>query len=146
VALPVVALLPGVAFGQGQDDYLVGLDKRLEIRVHILGEVASPGEYRVPDNTTVLELVSKAGGPTEFANAGDVSIKRERADGTGSHIVNVDIKAYLTEEDAAPPPVLRPGDVVTVPRNNMHRWRTAFTMIRDLSVVASAYFLYLRTK
>ena len=35
-----------------------------------LGEVQRPGEYASPMTTDVLELISKAGGPTEFAKHG----------------------------------------------------------------------------
>src|SRR5688572_8546323 len=50
------------------DKYILGAESRLEIVVHVLGEVERPGEYRVTDETDVLELISKAGGPTRFAN------------------------------------------------------------------------------
>ena len=54
-------------FLQQKDQYQIGLE-RLMITVHIFGEVRQPGEFLVPDNTNILELISKAGGPTEFSN------------------------------------------------------------------------------
>ena len=42
-------------------------------------------------------------------------------------------------------PTLQPGDVVVVPRNGFSKWKSVAGILRDLSVVASAYFLYLRT-
>jgi protein involved in polysaccharide export with SLBB domain len=147
----------GSASAQPNEDYVLGIDKRLEIKVHILGEVARPGEYRVSDDTNVLELISKAGGPTQFANVKSVLLKREpeltEYASSGSRrveapltrqIVKFDLDSYLQDEDAQPLPMLEPGDVVSIPRNSMHRWKTVFGMVRDLSVVASAYFLYLR--
>src|SRR6187455_903694 len=56
--------------------YLLPQEQGLEMMVHILGEVQKPGEYRVPDNTDLLELLAKAGGPTEFANLSWVKIRR----------------------------------------------------------------------
>ena len=41
-------------------------------------------------------------------------------------------------------PVLQPGDVVFVPKNSWHKWKDVSAVIRDVSVVASAYFLYVR--
>ncbi|MBZ0267140.1 SLBB domain-containing protein [bacterium] len=145
-------VLAGPAASQPTSDsgYLLGADKRLQIVVHILGEVEKPGEYLVPDDTDVLELISKAGGPTEFANLGSVSLKRRAGghsggtNGANGAVQKVDMNRFLKNEKAPNPPTLLPGDVVTVPRNRMHSWRTAFTMIRDVSVVVSTYLLYRR--
>ena len=76
---PLFAVLlhaPAGAQTRIDDTYLLGEEQRLEIVVHVLGEVERPGEYRVPDDTDVLEAVSKAGGPTEFAHLGNVSLRR----------------------------------------------------------------------
>lgn len=131
--------------------FVLDQDKRLQIVVHILGEVKSPGDYVVADDTDVLELLAKAGGPTEFANLGSVSLKRRssvaaagRAPDPAGRVVKVDLAKFLREEDEPDPPILQPGDVVTVSRNKMHSWRTAFTMVRDVSVVVSTYLLYRR--
>ena len=156
VTLPFVAflVLAGVATAQDDDSYILGVDNRLQMRVHILGEVTRPGEFMVSDDTNIVELLSKAGGPTEFANLGSVMLKR--ADSTPEYlkaddhedratVMKVNIDNYLKKESSDPLPVLNPGDVVTVPRNSMYKWNTAFGMARDLAVVASAYFLYYRT-
>ncbi|HMB71030.1 MAG TPA: SLBB domain-containing protein [bacterium] len=141
------------ASAQTRDDggYHLGQDKRLQIQVAILGEVKRPGDYLVSDDTDVLELLAKAGGPTEFANLGGVSVKRRSAAMSGDiavdpagGVIKVDLDEFLSDDDAPDPPILRPGDVVTVPRNRMHSWRTAFTMVRDVSVVVSTYLLYRR--
>jgi hypothetical protein len=42
-----------------KDQYQIGPDERLLITVHIWGEVRKPGEYLVPDDTDILELISK---------------------------------------------------------------------------------------
>jgi protein involved in polysaccharide export with SLBB domain len=125
--------------------------------VHVMGEVLRPGEYRVADDTDVLELVSKAGGPTEFANMSEVSLRRRDVMGVktasanpmaggGESVVKVDLKDFLKHKDEQAPPILSPGDVVTVPRNKMAKWRTAAGLIRDVSVVVTAYLLYLRVE
>ncbi len=130
-------------------DYILGEERRLEIVVHVLGEVTRPGELRVEDNTNVLEALSKAGGGTQFANLNAVTITRLPQDAignsSGEQIIHVNINDYLNKGAAEPLPVLQPGDVVSVPRNNFSRWKTTASIIRDLSIVASTYFLYLRT-
>ena len=149
IAVTVLTAAPE-ASAQERERYILGESTRLEILVHIMGEVQTPGEYRVPDNTNVLELISKAGGPTQFAKLGSVVVKRGAgfSDPTGSEqgrVLEVDLEDYLTKEKAKPIPVLQPGDVVTVRSNSLSTWRTIFSMARDLSVVASLYLLYVRT-
>jgi len=146
----------GPARAQDRPGYIVGEPPGLEMLVHIVGEVQRPGEYRVRDRTNVLELFSKAGGPTEFSKLNSVSIRRapmfsvatDSLKGFGStqgvEIVMVNLKTAMLEPDAAVPPVLRPGDVVYVPRNAWSTWRNVAAVLRDLSVVAGTYILYLR--
>lgn len=133
-------------------DYIMGEEQnQLQMKVHIIGEVKKPGEYLVSDKTNILELLSKASGPTEFSNLGSVTISRVQhgANGngrlrTGNEVIRVNLENYLRRPNNTSPPNLKPGDVVFVPRNAWSRWRSTFTIIRDLSVVASLYLLYLR--
>ena len=48
----------------------------LMIKVYIWGEVIRPGEYEVPEGADILELISKADGPTRSANLSKVKITR----------------------------------------------------------------------
>ena len=148
VLLALSLALTGTSAAQGplDDSYLVGDADRLEMVVYVLGEVVRPGEYRVTDDTDVLELISKAGGPTEFASLANVTLRHRGAAGVepgAEPIVHVDVSEFLSHPDAAPLPELSPGDVVMVPRNGKAKWRYVFTMVRDLSVVVSMYLLYL---
>lgn len=139
------------AWAQEDNRYLLGPDRQLEMIVHIIGEVKSPGEYRVRDNTTALDLLSKAGGPTEFANLGAILLRHTQpasphpAAAAGPAVLKINLGKYLKDASATPPPVLQPGDVVSVPGNGWRKWRNGFSVVRDLAVVASAYFLYVRS-
>jgi protein involved in polysaccharide export with SLBB domain len=44
--------------------------------VHIIGEVVSPNFYNVPDGTSIQELVTIAGGLTQFADIKHVRLIR----------------------------------------------------------------------
>lgn len=153
VLLLATCLWPADALVQERTGYLPGEHQGLEIIVHVIGEVQKPGEYRVPDQTNLLELLSKAGGPTQFSRLSSVSVRRVAAGPTaltgGSvprvEILRVNIDEILHKKDVVTPPMLQPGDVVFVPKNTWHKWKDVSGVIRDLSVVASAYFLYLRT-
>jgi len=56
-SLFLVVLFSVTVFGQDQDKYLIGSEKKLEMIVHIMGEVRKPGEYRVEDDTNLVELM-----------------------------------------------------------------------------------------
>ena len=67
-SLFLVVLFSVTVFGQDQDKYIIGSEKKLEMIVHIMGEVRKPGEYRVEDNTNLVELISKAGAVDPLSN------------------------------------------------------------------------------
>ena len=152
--LAVFTLEPVLASAQSTG-YLLPQEQGLEMIVHIMGEVQKPGEYRVPDRTDVLELLSKAGGPTEYSSLSSVTVRRVMSvEGTSTRasarrepkvsILKVDLKKAWNEVDGVPPPRLLPGDVVVVSRNSWFGYKRMSTVVRDVAVVASTYLLYLR--
>jgi len=80
-------------------------------RVFVLGEVAKPGAYPMRGAMTVVQALALAGGMTEFASKGDITILR-RADGGGQHSYHLDFNDAV-KGDA--PIELVPGDTVVVP-------------------------------
>ncbi len=157
----VTILLVGQLHAQEKEKYLFGTEQQLEMIVHVFGEVRKPGEYRVPNDTNILELISKAGGPTQYSKLSKTRLTHvnydffnsknglsSESDGKGKlkpkRIATISLEKYLNGERAVSLPVLQPGDVVFVPRNNWFRWRNVVSVARDLSVIASVYFIYLR--
>lgn len=84
------------------------------IRVSVLGEVRSPGQYPVDPGTSLLQVVAQAGGPTESANLERARVIRE------GRAFKVDLRSALAGS-AAGRVVLYSNDVVVVPR------KTGFT-------------------
>lgn len=149
----VFCFSPHPAAAQDRTGYITGQPAGLEMLVHIIGEVQKPGEYQVRDQTDLLELVSKAGGPTQFSRLSAITVRRIMSARTAAassreqprvEILHVDLDKVMRDRAATPPPVLMPGDVVFVPKNTWHRWKEVAGVARDISVIASAYFLYLR--
>ena len=140
-----------------QERYLLGEEQQLQIVVYVLGEVGKPGEYIVSDKTDVLELLSRAGGETEFSNLHSVIITRNKTPFKSNmenatppkeiekEIIKFDVSKYLKTKNSPPAPLLKPGDVVYVTRNKWHTWKTVAAVLRDVAIVASTYFLYVRT-
>jgi hypothetical protein len=151
-----------------KESYLIGEEKNLEIIVHVWGEVRLPGEKRVSDGTNVLELISKAGGPTEFSNLSKVllfsnhsghELVKEAAlviDDIDRFILNdleelnktgkveIDINKYLKNAKSQFLPRLLPGDVVRVERNVWHKWQTFFRVASQIAIIAQVWYWYSR--
>ncbi|MEO0487037.1 MAG: polysaccharide biosynthesis/export family protein [Pseudomonadota bacterium] len=51
------------------------------IRVYIVGEINSPGLIEVEDDTTILQLIAQAGGPTRFAAVTRIELRRAAQSG-----------------------------------------------------------------
>jgi polysaccharide export outer membrane protein len=79
-------------------------------RVYVVGEVARPGAFPLRGRLTVLQALSLAGGPNEFADTGEIVLlrgeRRERLELDYSQLVE-----RLGEGDL----VLGPGDTIYVP-------------------------------
>ena len=148
-----------------KDRYQIGPDEKLMITVHIFGEVKNPGEYIVADDTNLLELISKAGGPTEYSNLSDVKITRGligyselkkalkkqtnqkfyKARLLKKQVVRINLKKMLDKEKYRTAlPNLQPGDVVRVGKNAWFAWQTVIRVISQLAIVAQVWYWYSR--
>ncbi len=175
--LRVALLLTAVCFdavrGQG-GDYLLGNEELLEMAVAVWGEVKSPGNYRVPYNTNVVELLSIAGGPTSTAKLSAVRITgraaewatsrealeaavadaqnppdqeelKRRLETVSRKIIVYNVDKYMNDQRmVTPPPILQPGDVVFVPRSAWPKWRENIRVVHEIALIASIYAWYLR--
>ena len=114
-----------------------------EVCVHVWGEVKKPGEYYVPAGINVLELISKAGGPTEYANIKNITLTHREV--TSDRVVKVNLNDYLKNKELKKPiPVVENGDIVRVPRNRWYRWRTLIKIAADVAIIANAYYWFSR--
>jgi len=134
----------------------------LQIVVHIWGEIKNPGQYVVPDGTTVLELISLAGGPNEFSNLTNVRLTREyyedsmgenmyfeHPDSLGivkKEIYKINLKKHLREKELVHIYKLKPGDVVTVVHNNWYKIQTVLKIITQVAIVGQAYYYFTRSQ
>jgi polysaccharide export outer membrane protein len=81
-------------------------------RIDVVGEVSSPGQQVLFGPLTILQAVSHAGGPKEFAKTGSIYVLRPNGSGTPQRI-DAQYKDALRGKVA--PLVLQPGDTVVVP-------------------------------
>ncbi len=81
--------------------------------VHLMGQVATPGPYRITHSNTLMGTISKAGGFTPIAKRNKVKIIR-REDG-GSRVFYVDTLRITKDGKLEDDVLLKPGDVIIVP-------------------------------
>jgi len=80
-------------------------------RVSIVGNVSKPGTYPLGSPLTVLELIARAGGLTEYANTKNIKIVRKK-DGT---TLNFNYKDAIKGKNLKQNVYLENGDIVMVP-------------------------------
>jgi len=97
--------------------------------VHVLGEVRSPDFVKVPENTTVQEAITRAGGFTRLADKKHVQLIRmqENTDTQMGKIphnpgrneaieLTLDFEQFIENTDRSANPTLKSDDVLIIPR------------------------------
>lgn len=86
--------------------------KLVSFRVSVLGSVSRPGSYLIYNNQiTILEALSMAGGPSEFADKRNVTLVRQSDKGVQALYVDMSKTDVLSSEYF----YLLPNDVLYVP-------------------------------
>jgi protein involved in polysaccharide export with SLBB domain len=78
--------------------------------VMVIGAVRQPGVHPLTQGMTLRDAILAAGGPTEFADLSNVSLKRSQS----SDVVTVDYSEVMSGNVLANPQ-LQPGDVISIP-------------------------------
>ncbi|MBI2185501.1 MAG: polysaccharide biosynthesis/export family protein [Acidobacteria bacterium] len=81
------------------------------VKVAVLGNVKIPGHYEVKSPATVLELIARAQGLTEFADRGRIVVLRQQGASTARIPFNYRKVAEGSEQDNF---YVRPGDIIVV--------------------------------
>jgi polysaccharide export outer membrane protein len=82
------------------------------VKVAVLGAVRMPGHYEVKSPATVLEMIARAQGLTEFADRGRIVVLRQNGTATTRIPFNYRKVAEGSEQDNFS---VRPGDIIVVP-------------------------------
>ena len=89
------------------------------MQVSVIGKVRSPGTFSPSHYVTVLDALAQAGGPTDFADVGNIIILRHN--GTDTQVIKLRLENVLrgrpsqTDLAAGTIPQLIAGDTVVVP-------------------------------
>ena len=89
------------------------------MRFSVLGKVKAPGVFDVTRYVNVLEALSQAGGPDEFANLDSITVIRGSGSNAQSFRVRVSelFRAGVNSQDVQRANLIQiaPGDVIIVP-------------------------------
>jgi protein involved in polysaccharide export with SLBB domain len=88
----------------------VNMGRMGTIKVYVVGEVTSPGDYNVNSLSTVLSALSNAGGPTKNGSLRNIQINRG-----GKLIETVDLYDFFLKGDKGRDIRLQSGDTILVP-------------------------------
>ncbi len=87
--------------------------------VHVLGEVQTPKFYQVPEGTSIQEVITLAGGLTEFADLKHIRLIRKEADADQEEQVQeriIDFSQFIENTDLSANPILKANDMLVIPR------------------------------
>lgn len=117
----------------------------VNIKVSVWGFVRYPGKYTIPVYSTIIDLLSFAGGPTDAAHLDDMRIYRVDADSVQS-LIKIDYNDIMYEtklEKRYKPMVnLEAGDILVIPgaprlytRDQVSIWVSVLSALISLSIL-----------
>jgi len=99
-------------------------------KYYVWGQVRSPGAYNLGTNPDIVELLSAAGGPTQYADVRHVVLVQAAA----HKRTRIDLKKVLSAGQVVP---LSPGDVVLVPNSAWYSIRDGLSIGTTVVSVAT---------
>ena len=94
-------------------------------KYYVWGQVRSPGAYSLGGSPDLLELLSAAGGPTQYADVRNVVLVHA----VSQKQVKVDLRRMLAAGQVVP---LSPGDVVMVPNSPWYVMRDGMSIVTTI--------------
>lgn len=116
--------------------------EKLKMNTYILGQVAKPGLYVVPDDTDFLTLLALAGGPREDAKLSKIRIVRPSEQ--GDKVIWVNFKKYLETGDPSLIPEMKPGDTIVVSGTIFYAFSRVADFLSKAAIALSVYNLVTR--
>ncbi len=123
---------------------IIDIEGEITKRVNLWGSVQRPGRYEVSLSTNLIQLITYAGGPKEYADMDEIRVYRERDDGTRFALeVNLEDpdETRVTDLD------LYDEDTIMIEQSAIVTWREIFSTISGpLAIIASLAIIIDRVK
>lgn len=113
----------------------------LATSVKVLGSVERPGSYDITFQTSLLDVIYIAGGPTSDANLKDVRVTSFVNQKIQEKKIN--IKKMMKSQNLKSVPIIVPGDVVYIPQRKL-TWRKFINVLRDVTSIVVLYYFIIR--
>lgn len=123
--------------------YDIGDPLGINIEVNLWGFVKYPGRYKIPYNTTILDLLSFSGGPTEDSDLKEIRILRPGNDSlkTKTTVIKLNYDDLLwgdkIGQSSIKNPVLKSGDVILVKQERRYTLRDNLLIV--LPIVSTLF-------
>ena len=98
------------SIGEGNTEVSLSLGQIRTIQVNLMGEVVTPGTYRLSSFSTVFHALYRAGGVTRTGSLREIKVVRG-----GKEFATIDVYGYLFTGNSESDIRLEEGDVVLVP-------------------------------
>lgn len=99
-------------------------------KVSILGEVAAPGVYKYSGPPTIAEVIASAGGYTKYSVINSIMVIRGVGIGKKPEAIRINLANILKGNKYSNNIVLRPNDVIYVPRSFIGNMNTFMELIQ----------------
>jgi len=86
----------------------------------ILGQVNKPGIYELREDTSLLELISKAGGLTKTDCTKAIIKRKEGESDNGENIIKINIKNLVENGESVLNILIRNGDSIYIPKQDVY--------------------------
>lgn len=117
----------------------------VNIKVAVWGYVRFPGKYLVPSYTTILDLLSFAGGPSNDSHLDEIKLYRNKEDGSQEMLIfDYNDILWETKLDSKKRivPQIEAGDILVVPgspryyaRDLVSMWATILSALISLTIL-----------
>ena len=92
------------------------------------GEVGTPGRHELRGATTLTQAIAFAGGTKNGANLSQVLLLRRSGDQV--EVKEINVKRMFAKRDLAEDPLLRPGDMIVVPKGIIGKLTPLLSVLR----------------
>ncbi|MBI3586883.1 MAG: SLBB domain-containing protein [Ignavibacteriales bacterium] len=118
--------------------YYIAKPGELTMQVNVWGLVKNPGRYEVSSSTDLIQLLSYAGGPADYAKMDEVKITRTVRNGStiSKQLIVLDLERIDKVEEAKL--VLYPGDTIFIDHTIWLGMRDVFSVVATVAIVTTA--------
>lgn len=86
----------------------------------ILGQVNTPGIYNLREETSLLELISQAGGMTKLACSKAIIKRKTQVDDSSESVIKINLKRLVEEGESNLNLQIKDGDSIYIPKNDVY--------------------------